>query len=155
MPYLGALGSHFEKPLSYLKSAPSKLSYGKVWCFMPRICLIPKFREKKKKVSKFGIKNALFGYFWARILKKLLSYLKSAPSNLYDSKSLIWVFLGQTFQKTIVIFEICLITKFRKKKNKIKIWDEKWLICVIQGYNLKKLLSYLKSTISNFSKMSF
>ena len=35
---------------------------------------------------KFGTKNALFGYFWARILKKLLPYLKSAPSNLSSCK---------------------------------------------------------------------
>ena len=35
-------------------------------------------------MAKFGTKNALFGYFWARILEELLSYLsylKSAPSN--------------------------------------------------------------------------
>ena len=32
MPYLGVLGSNFEKPLSSLKSAPSKLSYCNVWC---------------------------------------------------------------------------------------------------------------------------
>ena len=63
MPYLGALGSHFEKPLSYLKSAPSKLSYGKVWCFMPRICLIPKFREKKKKCLNLGSKMPYLGIF--------------------------------------------------------------------------------------------
>ena len=31
-------------------------------------------------MPKFGIKSALFGYFWARIKKKLLPYLKSAPS---------------------------------------------------------------------------
>ena len=32
-------------------------------------------------MGKFGTKNILFGYFWASILKKLLSYLKPAPSN--------------------------------------------------------------------------
>ena len=35
-----------------------------------------------KKMPKFGTKNAFFGYFWAGILKKLLSYLKSASSHL-------------------------------------------------------------------------
>ena len=30
----------------------------------------------------FLTKNALFGYFFARIKKKVLSYLKSPPSNL-------------------------------------------------------------------------
>ena len=33
-------------------------------------------------MPKFGTKNALFGYFWARFLEKLFSYLKSALSNL-------------------------------------------------------------------------
>ena len=46
----------------------------------------------------FLIKNALFGYFSARIKKRLLSYLKSAPSNLYICKILQkqkWLNLGQ------------------------------------------------------------
>ena len=33
-------------------------------------------------MAKFGTKNVLFGYFWARIWNKLLSYLKSASSKL-------------------------------------------------------------------------
>ena len=36
----------------------------------------------KIKTHIFGIKIAFFGYYWAAILKKLSSYLKSAPSNL-------------------------------------------------------------------------
>ena len=36
-------------------------------------------------MAKFGTKNALFGYFWARIFK-ILSYLKLAPSNLSNWK---------------------------------------------------------------------
>ena len=32
-------------------------------------------------MHRFGIKNVLFGYFWARILNILLSYKKLAPSN--------------------------------------------------------------------------
>ena len=43
MPYLDVLGCHFEKSLSYLKLAPSKLLYCKGWCLVPRICLIAKF----------------------------------------------------------------------------------------------------------------
>ena len=31
MPYLGVLGSNFEKLLSYLKSEPSNLLHDKVW----------------------------------------------------------------------------------------------------------------------------
>ena len=37
-------------------------------------------------MGKFGIKNALLGYFWTRIFKKLSSYLKLATSNLLISK---------------------------------------------------------------------
>ena len=38
-------------------------------------------------MPKFGIKNTLFTYFyWARNFKTLLSYLKSAPSNLSNCK---------------------------------------------------------------------
>ena len=66
---------------------------------------------------KFGTKSALFGYFWARIRKKLLPYLKSAPSNLSNCKILQKClnlgpkrpYLGPfwlEFGKTIVIFEI-------------------------------------------------
>ena len=62
MLYLGVWGSHFEKPLSYLKSALSKLPYYKVWNFVHCIRQIAKFCEKIK-MPKFGIKSALFGYF--------------------------------------------------------------------------------------------
>ena len=37
-------------------------------------------------MPKFGYKNASRGYFWAGILKKLLSDLKSKPSNLCNCK---------------------------------------------------------------------
>ena len=39
-----------------------------IWNQHPRFCLIVKFCEKTK-IPKFGTKNVLFGYFWARILK--------------------------------------------------------------------------------------
>ena len=63
MSHLGVLGSNFEKLLSYLKSPPTKLS------------LIVIFHERIR-TPKFRTKNGLFGYFWARILKQLLSHLK-------------------------------------------------------------------------------
>ena len=77
MPYLGIFGPKFFK------------KYVHIWNQHPRvgqICLIAKFCEKTK-ISKSGTKNALFRYFWAIILKKLLSYLKSAPRICQ-----IWVF---------------------------------------------------------------
>ena len=81
-------------------------------------------------MPKFGTKNTLFGYFCARILKKLLPDFKSAPSNLpifkisrknqkclnlgpkvpylgiFEQKCFIFLFLGNKFKKTIVRFEI-------------------------------------------------
>ena len=56
-PYLGIFALEFEKLLSY-------------WNQHPRICLSSKSREKIK-MHKFGTKNALFRYFWARFFKKL------------------------------------------------------------------------------------
>ena len=69
-------------------------------------------------MPKLGTKNALFGYFWAGI--KILSYLKSAPSDVSNWKILQqkqkclnlgpkMPYLGifeLEFEKTIVIFEI-------------------------------------------------
>ena len=39
---------------------------------------------KKTKLHKFGTKNTLFVYFCPPILKKILSYLKLATTNLSD-----------------------------------------------------------------------
>ena len=66
MLHLDVLCSNFEKPFSYLKSAPSSLQ-----------CLV-----KKIKTFSFGTKNTRFTYFGLE-----LSYLKSAPSNLFNSKT--------------------------------------------------------------------
>ena len=45
-------------------------------------------RRKKAKIPKFRETKILFEYFWARVLEKLLSYLKAAPSNLSICKIL-------------------------------------------------------------------
>ena len=74
-------------------------------------------------MSKFGTKNALFGYFWAKVWKKLLSYLRSTRLNWSNCKisqkektKQKWLNLepkmpylgifGLEFEKAIVIFEI-------------------------------------------------
>ena len=60
-----------------------------IWNHHLWICLLAKFCEETK-MPKFGTKNDLFEYFWPKMpylgifgleLKKLLSYLKSAPLN--------------------------------------------------------------------------
>ena len=98
-----------------------------IWNQNPWICLIakfceetkmPKFGTKKCRIWAFLTKNALFRYFWARVLKILLSYLKSASSNLSICK-ISWkkyLNLGQKmpdlgifgleFENNFVIFEI-------------------------------------------------
>ena len=71
--------------------------YSHIWNQHPQICLIAKFLGKTK-TPKFWTKMALFGYFWTKMFyfgifgqefqKKLLSYLKSAASNLSNWKIL-------------------------------------------------------------------
>ena len=55
MPYLGIFGLEFENDFVIFEIIPSSSS-------------VAKFREKTR-MPKFGIKNALFGHFLARILK--------------------------------------------------------------------------------------
>ena len=67
MPYFGNFGPEFWKAILLFAISAS--------CQLTKFC-------KKANLPKFKKKSALFGYFWRRISKKLLSYLKSAPSNL-------------------------------------------------------------------------
>ena len=68
MPFFGIFGQELKK------------NYCQIWNQHHWICLIVKFCEIMKMLQ-FGTKSALFAYFLAKIFKKLLSYLKSAPSN--------------------------------------------------------------------------
>ena len=84
---------------------------------------------KIKKCLHLGQKNALFGYFRARIRKSHCHIWNQRPQiclipnlvqnkrslnlgskipnlSIFDQKCLIWVFLGHNLEKTIVIFEI-------------------------------------------------
>ena len=102
--------------------------YCHIWNKHPQVCLIGKFCKKKKKF-KFGIKNALFQYFCARIFKKILSYLKSASSNLSICKN------------------------FAKQQLCLNLGPKMPYLCIF-GLVFKKILAYLKSANSNFSDMS-
>ena len=82
--FLAILGNKFRKLVVFLKSSSSNLSNGKV-----------SLRNKNASVWHqrclfwvFLTKNASFGYFWSRILKILMSYLKSAPWNFSNCKIL-------------------------------------------------------------------
>ena len=100
-------------------------NYSHIWNHQPQTSQFAKFR-KKTIMFKSVTQNALFGYFWAGILKDIISYSKSASSNLSNYKILQrkknawilpWIFawisylgvFGLEFQKTVVIFEISLL----------------------------------------------
>ena len=107
------------------------------------------------------------GVFFDWNLKTILSYMKSAPSNLSNCKisrkkqnclnlgpKMFYLgIFGLKFQKTSVIFEISTL-EFVKLRNLVKkwkflIWNEKCFIWIFLAWNLKTILSYLKSTLSN------
>ena len=104
-----------------------------------------------------------------------LEYLKSAPSNFSNSKiiSKNWRCLnlgqkmsdlgifGLEFEKDIVIYEISKLQfvrwqsfskkkmpKFETKNDVLKFFHQNYLIWVCFGWNLKTILSYLKSAPS-------
>ena len=110
--------------------------------------------------------------FLGNNFKKLLSCLKSAPSNLstckillkkkkkclkLGPKCLIQVFLGQNFKKAFVIFEVNTL-KFVQNQNFGKKIKQKWLnlrpkmsYLDFLGQNFKEVWQYFKSAPSNLS----
>ena len=95
---------------------------------LPQICLIWEFCQKKE-MSKFGTKNTLFGSFWARIFKIFCHIWNQHP-------------------------RICLNTTFCKKAKKAKSKTKNALFGYFLARIWKKLLPYLRSALSSFSKMS-
>ena len=89
--YNWKLSSKKKMPKFWSKNALFWGTILKKYCHIlnqhPRFWPTAKFGDKKKKMTKVGTKSTLFGYFEAGILKKLLSYLKSTPSNLPNSKN--------------------------------------------------------------------
>ena len=96
----------------------------------------------------------VYGSFWTGIWKKLLSFLKSVTLNFSVFKNcFIWVFFGLEFEKAFVIFEINILEFFLKERFLLK-WKSfnlgpKMPYLDILGWNLKVLLSYLKSAPPN------
>ena len=79
------------------------------------------------KMPKFGIKSALFGYFWARILK---NYCHISNQHLRMS----------------VIAKFCEETKMPKGGTKnalLGIFDQECLFWVFLGKNLKKVYCHI------------
>ena len=81
--------------------------------------LSTKFRGKLKR-PKFGTKNALFGYFWDRNFKIILSYLKWAPSDLTNSK-ISWNNENTKFGTKNALYEYFGARIF---KNYCQIWNQ-------------------------------
>ena len=52
--------------------------YCHIWYQHPRFCVLAKFHEKTK-MPKFGTKNLLVCYFWARILKNCCNISNQHP----------------------------------------------------------------------------
>ena len=73
---------------------------------------------------------------------------------------LIWVFLSRILKRTFFIFEMSTlkfakINKIKVKPKKIKFGTKIPINLVHLDYNLKKLLSYLKSTLLSSSDFKF
>ena len=73
-----------------------------------------------------------------------------------DQKCLIWVFLDKNWKKKLLSYvksepSNLSICKILRKNNNTQIWDQKCLIYVFLVWNLEIILSYLKSATSNFS----
>ena len=95
---------------------------------------------KKNKSLKFGTKNGLFWYFWARILKnlchiwnstvkfvKLQNFLKKQKCLSFRKKRLICVFFGRNFKKLLSNFKsapsILSNCKVLRENTNSKIWN--------------------------------
>ena len=129
--------------MSYLKSAPWNLYICKI-LRKNKKCLN---LEPKMPYWVFLTKNAQFGCFGAKILKKLLSYLQSAPSNLSnckiswknknaqisDQECLIWVFLTKN-----ALFGY---SRARILRNYCHIWNQHPKMCQIAKFCEKKCLN--------------
>ena len=132
--------------------------------------------KKNKKMPKFGTKmpSFLFGVSWARILKKLLWYLKSVPSLLSNCKVLqekqkclnlgpriLYFIFGYFWAKILKCYcdiwnqhpWICLNAKFREKIKMPNFVTKNALLRSFWARKFKKLLSYLKPATSNLSRM--
>ena len=93
MPDLGIFGLEFENNIVIFEISTFEFVYlqnlaEKQKCLNLGTKMLLGIFDQKCLIWIFLFKNALFGYFWGRILKILLSYLKSAPSNLSNCKIL-------------------------------------------------------------------
>ena len=151
-------------------------NYCPIWNQYSRICLIAKFCEetkmakfwtKKCLIWVFLTKDSLIGNFWARVLTKLLSYLKSASSNLSIS-NISWkkmpkfgtknAWFGYFWARVLENYchnwnqqlRICLIAKFWEEGKKPKFGTKNALFGCFQARNLKDYCHIWNSTVKFF-----
>ena len=95
MSYLSVLGCDFEKPMSYLKSAPSNLSYCKVWCKKYKSLNLGR---KMPYLHIFGLEFVniivIFNNQYPRICLVAKFGVKTKILKFGAKKCLMWVFLG-------------------------------------------------------------
>ena len=155
---------NLETILSYLKSSSSNLSNCKVSLKNENAYIW----DQRCLFRIFLIKNVLFEYFRSRILKRLMSYLKSVPWNLPNCKicknakmpklrtknawfGYFWTGIWKQYWRIWNDHpQICETAKFLWKKS-IYISNQKCFLWVFPGYKFKKPLSYLKSKCSSLS----
>ena len=132
--------------MSYFKSAPANRSNFKIlW----------------KKLAKFWTKNALFGYFWARIFKRYCRIW---------NRTLIFVKFNKIYKNCLNCHhpQTCLIAKFCKKTKMPKFVTKKALFgsfcdrtlknyCHIwnqhsQIYEIEKFCSWIKNAYVCYQK---
>ena len=101
-------------------------------------------------MSKVGTKNVLVRYFWARISKKLLPQLKSAPSNLSNCKILKKKQKKHKFgTKNVLLRYFWLkmsylgIFRLELEKKCCHIWNQRPWICLAVKFGAKiKILKF-------------
>ena len=137
-------------------------------------------RERLTKTPKFGIKNALFGYFWARISKNychiwnqlpriclIAKFLRKAKMPKCGIKNALFGYfwpkisylgiLGRNFEKTIVIFEISTLKfvyfqNFTKKQKCLNLRPKMPDLCIF-GLEFENNFVIFEITTFEFAKL--
>ena len=155
MPHLGIFGLNFEKKLSYLRSEPSNLSTWKnSWKnenskIGTKNVLFGYFLAKNTEpIIIFQINTLQFGY--------IQSFAKKSKNTwICDQNCLIWAFFPNSFKKLLSYFKSVPLSlpnsKILNKARKPKFWTKNALFLYFWTVMLKKLLLYLKSAPLNLS----
>ena len=139
--------------------------YCHIWNQRARICLVTKF-DANNKIFKFGVKNALFGYFGARISNSyfhiwnqfppiclIRDFCRKTKMSKFGSKNAMFGYsCTKIKKKSFVAFEIStlefvLLQNFSKKQKHLNMGYNLPYSGVL-GSSFEKHLSYVKSPTS-------